>query len=192
MKKYYIKETYIHRDHVNFFDDTNNTDAWQKEVYEYALALCIKNDFKSVMDIGTGSAFKLLKYFSEYDTLGIDLPKTIEWLNFTYPHRRWSSDFSPKQGFDIIIASDVIEHLLDPDDLLNMIIECAPKFIILSTPDRDTLPRKSVDGPPVNGAHVREWSFEEFYEYVSSKFNVIDHFISNKAQATQVVLAKPK
>ena len=188
-KNYFIKEGYSPRLNNKFFDDTALTDSWQKEVYFFAKKVAVENNFTKILDIGTGSAYKLIYNFSEFDTLGIDLPPTVAWLNEKYPHRKWTDSFTPVQGYDLAIASDVIEHLPDPDILLDLIENSKPKLIVLSTPDRDLLQR-TPDGPPKNPAHVREWTSPEFYSYIDSRFEVLDHFISNKSQCTQTLLAR--
>ena len=190
-KTYFIKQDYVHRENNNYFDDTSFKDEWQKEVYEFARTIADQHKFKNVLDIGTGSGFKLLKYFQDLDTLGVDVTKTVDWLKATYPDRIWTDQFIPVPDFDLVISSDVIEHIPDPDTLLDLIEKCNPKLIVLSTPDRDLF-KLGHNGPPVNRSHVREWTMPEFNQYISSKFEVLDHFISNKEQATQVILAKIK
>lgn len=189
MKKYFIKDNYTPRLENKYFDDTSNTDGWQREVYQFAKDIAVKNKFNKIVDIGTGSGFKLLKHFSDMETLGVDLPPTIKWLKENYPERSWSDQFVPIQGYDLIIASDVIEHIPDPDSLLDLIEQSQPKMIVFSTPDRDLLPVDYHNGPPKNKAHVREWTMPEFNQYISSRFTVIDQFISNRKQGTQVILA---
>jgi len=192
MKNYCIKETYISRLDNKYFDDTENTDGWQKEVYKFAKEVAVKNKFTKIVDIGTGSGYKLLENFTDMDTLGIDLPPTVEWLRNRYPNRKWSDLFEPVQGYELIIASDVIEHIPDPDILLDLIEKSNPKLIVFSTPDRDLLRPEYHNGPPKNRAHVREWTMPEFREYIGLKFNVIEHFITNKKQGTQTLLASMK
>jgi 2-polyprenyl-3-methyl-5-hydroxy-6-metoxy-1,4-benzoquinol methylase len=190
IKTYSIKQNYIHRLNNKYFNDTKNTDKWQREVYEFAKKIADENEFTKILDIGTGSAYKLLNNFSDRDTLGIDVEETVKWLRERYPDRNWSSDFSSSiLGYDLIIAADVIEHIVDPDSLLNLIENCNPKFAVLSTPDRDLL-KSGHNGPPKNQSHVREWSMPELRDYVGSRFEVIEHFISNKKQATQTMLIK--
>ena len=190
-KTYFIKSEYTHRLNNKFFDDTGFKDEWQREVYIFAKQVAIQHKFQRVLDIGTGSGYKLISNFDEFDTLGIDMPKTVQWLRDTYPSKHWSDKFDPVSGYDLVIASDVIEHIPDPDTLLDLIEMSTPKLIVLSTPDR-SLFESGHNGPPVNKAHVREWTMPEFYQYISSRFTVIDHFISNKTQATQVILAQLK
>jgi 2-polyprenyl-3-methyl-5-hydroxy-6-metoxy-1,4-benzoquinol methylase len=192
MKKYHIKQEYVSRSSVEFYDDSNNTDNWQDEVYQYAKQLFDNHNFYNVLDIGTGSGYKLNKYFSNNETLGIDLPNTVDFLKNKYPEKKWSSEFKAHKGYDLIISSDVIEHLLDPDELMNIIKLSSPKLIVLSTPDRNLIAEEYQSGPPKNKSHVREWNFVEFKSYVSDHFSVIEHFISNHKQKTQVILATTK
>lgn len=155
-----------------------------------------KNNFKSVVDIGCGSAYKLVTYLGEYETLGLELPVNVELLRNKYPDKAWMvSDFSltPDIKTDVIICSDVIEHLVDPDELLDYIKKISYKYLILSTPDRDLVYESSEEGyygPPRNKAHVREWNFNEFAEYISRHFNVVDHRVNNLGQATQMIVCK--
>ena len=192
MKNYFIKENYTHRLNNSFFDDTPFKDEWQKEVYTYARQIADTHNLTSVLDIGTGSGYKLMSNFKDFDTLGMDLEPTVKWLKETYNDREWTDSFEPVLGYDLIIASDVIEHIPDPDILLDLIQKCAPKVIVFSTPDRSLSTLLHLDGPPYNKSHVREWTMPEFRNYIESRFNVLDHFISNKEQHTQVVLATLK
>src|ERR1051326_8529161 len=118
MDRYCIKDGYRTRRWNRFFDDTALRDEWQDEVYAKAKELADQQDLKSVLDLGTGSGFKLLKYFGDRQTLGIDLPKTVRWLNRTYPDRQWSDRFEPHFGFDLVVCADMIEHVPDPDRVL--------------------------------------------------------------------------
>lgn len=190
MKNYFIKQDYKVRLDNRFYNDINLKDEWQKEVYEYARRQFDIYGFKSVWDIGTGSGYKLLKNFGDVDTLGTDLPPTVEWLKKTYPNHEWSDSFEVFPNYDMIICSDVIEHIPDPDPLLDTIEAAKPKLIIFSTPDRSLSTREDQDGPPGNVCHVREWTLEEFGRYIDSRFDVLDHFISNRHQHTQCLSAK--
>lgn len=192
MKNYFIKENYNHRLNNLFFDDTDFRDEWQKEVYTYAKQIADAHNLTSILDIGTGSGYKLMSNFKDFNTLGMDLEPTVKFLTKKYKDRKWTDRFEAVAGYDMIIASDVIEHIPDPDILLDLIQNCAPKMIVLSTPDRNLSTLLDLDGPPYNKFHVREWTMPEFRNYIESRFNILDHFISNKEQRTQVVLATLK
>jgi hypothetical protein len=184
---YKIKENYNHRNFAKNFNDLENTDEWQNEVYAKALEISVKFNYKTIVDVGTGSAYKLIKYFNDYNTIGYDIPKTVSNLKEKYPDKSWRDDFIPIKC-DLLIASDIIEHLKDPTDLINFIKESSPTKIILSTPDRDLI-NTNQDGPPINRSHYREWSFKEFHDYINDYFLIEEHFISNKIQGTQVIVA---
>lgn len=192
--KYHIIPTYTHRLKNAYYNDLSQTDRWQKEVYSFAKELAVRECHTSVCDMGTGSGYKLLQHFGgpEFKTLGVDVPKTISILRGRYPDREWQEDSDPifPGAYDLIIASDVIEHIPDPTSFLDIIAAAKPKDIILSTPDRSLMSAKSQSGPPSNLHHVREWGFEEFGSYISSRFEVVKHFISNKRQKTQVIHAR--
>lgn len=193
MDRYCLPDNYVIRLDPIFHDDRKLKDEYQNSVYRYARMVLDLRAHACVQDIGTGSGFKLLKYFSHAETIGIDLPQTVKWLRKEYPRRSWAE--APDPECDLLICSDVIEHVLCPDDLLNQLFNIRFKDLIISTPARELLPNK--DGPPDNPAHVREWASEEFRRYIkdrmaSFRFPVpdfsIQYFgIANQEQATQLI-----
>lgn len=138
----------------------------------------------------------MITYLGEYETLGLELQENIDLLKQKHPERQWQlSDFSvdPNINTDLIICSDVIEHIVDPDELLEYIKSMKFKYLIISTPDRGLLYRpwsRGNIGPPSNKAHIREWAFKELADYISKHFNVIDHRVTNMHQATQMIVCQ--
>jgi hypothetical protein len=197
-KKYCINRFYRARSQNLHWDDSAEEDKYQLEIYLHALGLMKKYNLNSVIDIGCGSAYKLITYLSEYKTLGLELPVNVELLKKNYPDREWQvSDFSRTSNLttDVVICSDVIEHLADPDELLDFIKGIGVKYIIFSTPDRSLMFKKwdpRYYGKPLNKSHIREWNFKEFREYISMHFHVIDQRITNMGQFTQMIICKPK
>ncbi len=196
--RYCINPLYRGWKNYHHFDDSPFEDEWQLEVYLHALGLMKKHGLRSVVDIGCGSGYKLVTYLGDYDTLGLELPVNVEKLQAKYPDKRWAvSDFSNKPDIvtDVVVCSDVIEHLVDPDELLNFIQGISFQYLVLSTPDRGLLYKPwqwRYYGPPKNRAHIREWTFKEFVHYLSSHFNVIDHRVTNLGQRTQMAICTPK
>lgn len=197
-KKYCIKRFYRARAQYHHYDDSWLEDQWQLEVYLHALGLMKKNNFKSIVDIGCGSAYKLLVYLGEYETLGLELPLNVNTLQKKYPDRKWQTcDFSVKPDIttDVVICADVIEHLVDPDKLLDYIKGINHNYLVISTPDRRLIYkpwRRGYYGPPGNRAHIREWTYKEFGEYISIHFEVVDHRVTNLRQYTQMIICKPR
>jgi SAM-dependent methyltransferase len=194
--QYQIRWPYRSRGVYHHHDDMDLTDEWQREVYLHAHQTMIENHFKSVLDIGCGSGYKLAQYLGEFDTIGLELECNIAALQQRYPQRRWEKcDLTRpiSQPVDLIICADVIEHLVDPDQLIRFIQQTQFQRLIFSTPDRSLLYRpwkRRYWGPPRNSAHQREWTFREFSRYISGSFEILDHRISNRQQATQMVTCK--
>ena len=194
-ENYFIHDGYHPREKAIYFDDTGRTEESQAEIYQFAAEISDREKLSTVFDLGCGSGHKLIKYLGNLKTVGIDVPKTCEWLRARYPDRTWISLESlsrPDYPVDLVVAADVIEHLVDPDELMRSITGLHPRFIILSTPERNLLRMGTHNGPPLNPAHIREWNFVEFRTYVSQYFDVEEHFISSAPQATQCVLCRSR
>lgn len=182
------------RESIAHHDDRKFAEEWQDEVYGRAQALAREHDLGSILDIGCGSGFKLNKYFADRDVIGWELPPALGFLQQEYPSGHWElSDLSRLDvpRVELVLCCDVVEHLLDPESLMRCLARFDCRFMVLSTPARDLL-AGDPNGPPRNHCHVREWTFEEFGLYVSSHFSVVEHAISNRAQATQYVIARGK
>jgi len=200
-QNYFIKDNYITRSDYLPDDETKSTDQNQDEVYAAANRIAQKHAVKVVADIGCGSGYKLLKYFSKYHTIGIEIEPNYSYLTAKYPDRTWVfGDFSvvpnlPK--IDILICADVIEHVVDPDDLLNWINEFDFEYLVISTPDRDLLPKiqgstQCLTGPPKNPHHLREWNVLELKKYLSQYFEIVDQFHTVVEWWGQTIVARKK
>jgi hypothetical protein len=192
-EKFCIKKGYHHSGSVVDFDDTSNTDEWQKEVYLYAKKILEEKKYQSVIDIGCGSAYKLINDLGSYKTIGIEVGETYNWLKKKYPGRSWLlfSETDPSSlQCDLVICSDVIEHLENPGSLLDFIKLMDCKLIVLSTPEREAVAGKKDYGPPENPAHYREWDAGEFKNYISKYFLIGGQRIFKDQSVTQVIICK--
>ena len=196
---YAIYPGYIARSNPDAWDDTvlplDARLAAQREVYEYARAIASDQGCRRIFDVGCGSGAKLIHWFpqSEFEVIGVELAPTLAYLRKTYPERRWISPDQEAPSVDFVICADVIEHFSDPDQLLDYIARTGAKWIVISTPDRDSLDNYS--GPPRNPCHAREWSMPEFRAYISTHFEVSLQFTSvqkaiEDGGAPQVVLCR--
>ena len=191
---YGIRRGYLHRKAVLLFSDEGNADEYQKEVYAFARSFYDEKKLSGVLDIGCGSAFKLLANFQNMPKAGAEL--NTDWLKQQYPNETWFAFSDPswkKFPAQLIICADVIEHVPNPDAFVADLLEHREaKYFVFSTPDRnlDTSPWKF--GPPNNEAHYREWTFEECEGYLSRYFRVVHHAISNREQRTQMLVAERK
>ena len=133
---YFIKNEYVHGSINNTSDKISGENYWtdsklfessqyQFQVYKKALELLRNNcDPKplTILDIGCGTAEKLKFIHNLYpmnNYIGIDQNNIIEILQYKYPWGRWVADdlesgIKTQIKADLIICSDVIEHLLEP------------------------------------------------------------------------------
>jgi glycosyltransferase involved in cell wall biosynthesis/SAM-dependent methyltransferase len=182
-KTYFIKKEYQcnldTKGNANpYFDDVDSSSSFQADVYRFAADVIRKYRLKSVLDIGCGFGIKLSQYIYPLcnDITGIDVEHAIEFCKRKHNFGKWFIDDIEKPSlhldrqFDLIIAADVIEHLANPDALLEYIKSYCHSntFIILSTPERDVIRGKDSSGPPLNETHVREWNMSEFHKYICS------------------------
>ena len=90
--------------------------------------------------------------------------------------------------FDAILCIAVLEHVENPDTLMNFLAAIHFKFLIISTPEREIIRGRGDYGPPENTAHYREWNAAEFENYVQGWFTIKKHHIVNDKSISQVVI----
>jgi SAM-dependent methyltransferase len=187
-----IKRGYIHRHSTIPHDDRGYEDTFQKEVYEKAAMLMADNGWQSILDMGCGSGYKLMKYLGQYETTGIDYEPVIHQAKTHYPKRKWKNvnDFNSGEfEADLILCADVIEHVEDPDAFLHSILTLKNwKCLMISTPERNERRGFYHFGPPPNPSHWREWSAKELYHYISRFHPVFSQELIHKTQGTQLII----
>jgi SAM-dependent methyltransferase len=197
MDNYFIKKGYINNP-VKSFDVAPDDNYWtpnrlktseslQFHVYEHAYTMFKKTKASSVLDIGCGPALKMKNFFLKEtagtDVVLMDQPSVKKLVNGIFPEATFFSvnledeNFDVGKKFDLIICSDVIEHLSNPDCLLKIIKTHLSKtgIAVISTPDRDMRRGKANLRSP-NPDHVREWNYQEFAAYLANhNFEILQH-----------------
>lgn len=157
---------------------------YQWHVYDYAERLVRERKLATVLDVGCGPATKLMDRIAPLATVyGVDQDSAVNYCKSRYDRGTFLVDdferptLNVDVEFDLIVCSDVIEHIHNPDVLLAYIKRfCRPgTLVLLSTPDRERLRGKHALSC-TKSEHVREWSSTEFAKYLQSRgFEVMQH-----------------
>ncbi|MDP8217621.1 MAG: class I SAM-dependent methyltransferase [Candidatus Theseobacter exili] len=133
-------------------------------------------DQGKLIDVGCGDgliSYKLSKAgFSvvgiDYDSTAINLAidrcadaETIEFVN--------ADAFSLDGKYEYLLASDIIEHIENPEVLTSLIKRFDPKFFVITTPiNKDS-------GLWDPDYHCFEWSRDEFQKFIKAQFSDTDY-----------------
>lgn len=174
---WFVRRDYSSRDQASYFEDVDPHGGgivYQPDVYPLAAHLARRFGCERIIDVGCGTAGKLVPLHPEFGIVGIDIGANIEYCRANFSFGRWiSHDLEggkPLQIDDatvagsLVVCADVVEHLIDPSGLLGVLsdlLESAPVALV-STPERDLARGRYDAGPPANPAHVREWNLDEF------------------------------
>ena len=194
--RYFLPDGY-RENRINITIDKDNSFYWDPErarraslhqfaVYQWAAQLIRAGSINIIADVGCGFATKLAWLHDQFPMLeywGIDQPHAVELCKQHYNFGQWlgvdfeNSPALPLTRADLVISSDVIEHLECPDVLLDYYKRVAAPsgLILISTPERDILRGRQCLYSP-NPYHVREWNRAELSAYLRSRgFEIIEH-----------------
>lgn len=154
---------------------------YQPEVYAVADWLMKAKQRSAVIDIGCGNARKLHAVQAGRH-IGVDFGDNIDWCRAHYPNwGEWvETDLAQRDCIQIadlvnekcmVVCADVIEHLVDPSALVELLAETCRRgaIVITSTPDRVRVRGVDHRGPPGNPSHVREWALDEYTSFLASR-----------------------
>lgn len=144
--------------------------------------------FKNIIDIGCGEGL-LLNYIRDEllykNVFAMDIdPAEISTAQNNIPQAglmvasAYNLPFTDNQ-FDLLICTEVMEHLEEPKKALNEFHRITSKFCILSVPNEPLWRFLNV----VRGSyihrlgntpgHLRHWSINDFINFISSKFEIL-------------------
>lgn len=149
---------------------------YQHHVYEFAARFARRKSLSIISDVGCGPAVKTAHFFGsrEYIVNLYDQESCLSICSKQMPEAKFvavdleSPIDTMDTKSDLVICSDVVEHLSNPEKCIELCKRLAKTdgFIILSTPDRDNLRGRDcmTSGHP---QHVREWNRNEFTRLLS-------------------------
>lgn len=138
--------------------------------FQHAVASLISNDVKSVCDVGASTGYLLSCFENCKERLGIDPNPINKRIAKNYynveMYTGLLNDFDreyPDRTFDLVVASQVIEHVENVTEFVEIIKKHAKKYILIDVPTIDV----RYEGAPY------ELFTEEHISYFS--FNTVKH-----------------
>ncbi len=160
-----------------------------KNFYNTAFSLIRKVNPIKILDVGCGEGETLAKI----DALG--LGKHLEGIDFSddaleigrkiYPNLKLRKasvyDLPYKDNsFDLIICTEVFEHLDDPAKALGSLYRVTSKYCLFSVPNEpifrisNFLRGKYLTKFGNSEGHINHWSKEQFVKFLRKKFKTVD------------------
>jgi SAM-dependent methyltransferase len=176
-------------------DRIRNASFFQASVYEHARQVAVRTGARTLIDVGCGVGVKLARIHAACPDLaivGYDQGEGVDYCRATHGFGDWRMidlecpDPAAAVPGDIVVCADVIEHLENPDPLLDFLNAClAPGGrLVLSTPDRIAARGRDNTRSP-NPAHIREWSRPELKTYLERHgFTVLRQFSAMSVPVT--------
>jgi len=159
-----------------FFDAPTEL-SYQPHVYEFAAYLARRAKLQTIVDIGCGNGLKLKSLDHDFRLVCVDCEPALAIARESLPNAELIP-FNLEDGCPslpvailndaIVICADVLEHLHMPNRLavqLAGMTQFSP-YVLVSTPDRTRARGLMDNGPPLNAAHVLEWSADEFGRFL--------------------------
>jgi SAM-dependent methyltransferase len=198
---YCIKPSYRDRPPLNVSLESDGRQYWtskrihsaslyQFHVYRLARDLIRRYKAHSVLDLGCGTGAKAIELLQPICQRLVLIDQGTAPTTKLYPEAEFYAENldAPRLDlvahrlagqFDLVVCADVIEHLPDPDTLLEWMKRLSTKdaYLIISTPERDLLRGSDCLCSP-QPEHLREWNQAELRQYLSTRgFSVVDHFL---------------
>ncbi len=176
-----------------------------RRFFDRVAAEIVQMQPKSVLEFGCGEGLFLREVMQRGvvfdDYIGLDLREdALETARSLHPHRRfertdllhWSE---PGGGFDLVIASQVLEHLPDPGRTLERLAELCSGRLLLTVPSEpwfrvvNLLRGRDLRRLGNHPEHVNLWTFSGFRNFVAGHADGVRAY---RVFPFTVVVARPK
>ena len=142
-------------------------------------------DLNSIIDIGCGEGF-IINCLNRPDITGVDISKkALNIAKQKNPECNFCTgsvyDLSfKKNSFDLVLATEVLEHLENPEKALQEIKRISKNYCLFSVPNEpyfrtmNLLRGKNLTRFGNDIEHVQNWSSREFVKLAKTYFDVVE------------------
>jgi 2-polyprenyl-3-methyl-5-hydroxy-6-metoxy-1,4-benzoquinol methylase len=149
--------------------------------------LAMTRDVASILEVGCGEGEvtkKLADLFPGAEVMGTDVsPEIIAEARARHPDLQFEAcsvyELDASRKFDLVVASEVFEHLRDPARALRSVVSVTRSYVFVSVP-REPLWRiancargKYIRGLGNTPGHVQHWSTPGFKRFLSDEMEVV-------------------
>ncbi|OGH42867.1 MAG: hypothetical protein A3B53_02360 [Candidatus Levybacteria bacterium RIFCSPLOWO2_01_FULL_42_15] len=152
--------------------------------YQTMLNLAQPLDVSSLLDVGCGEGFTLAKFAEKKigNTFeGIDYSKDAlsigkkTFPNLTLQHASIYDLPYQSSSFDLVICTEVLEHLKNPHQALKEVLRVSKQYILLSVPNEpffmlaNFLRGKNVRSFGNDPEHINHWTIFSFQRFIKKQ-----------------------
>jgi len=178
----------------NYYDKYHTKNPIARKLMEGFFGALDKNlnnvKVSTVLEAGCGEGEVtnfIYKKFPKLETIkGIELEiETVKEANIRHPHLDitqgsiYELPFKDR-SFDLVVASEVLEHLEDPEKGIQEVLRVSSQYILVSVPREpiwrvcNVLRGKYISNLGNTPGHIQHWSKESFASFIRSNAEIIN------------------